>query len=80
MLDAARTDRDARIAEVSTVDEAAEAAADGWAKLPWQTLGEEGEAKLAQSGVSVRCLQRADGGVPDSDTESGLVAYVARSY
>jgi prolyl-tRNA synthetase len=80
MLDAARTDRDARIAEVSTVDEAAEAAADGWAKLPWQTLGEEGEAKLAQSGVSVRCLQRADGGVPDSDTEPGLVAYVARSY
>jgi len=80
MLDVARTDRDARIAEVSTVDEAAEAAAEGWAKLPWQTLGEEGEAKLAQSGVSVRCLQRADGGVPDSDTESGLVAYVARSY
>jgi len=80
MLDAARTDRDARIAEVSTVDEAAEAAADGWAKLPWDTLGEAGEAKLAQSGITVRCLTRADGSLPDSDTEPGLVAYVARSY
>jgi hypothetical protein len=25
-------------------------------------------------------LQRPDGGVPDSDTEPGLIAYVARSY
>jgi prolyl-tRNA synthetase len=80
MLDAARADRDGRIAEVSTVDEAAAAATDAWAKLPWDTLGEDGETKLAQSGVTVRCLQRADGGVPDSDTEPGLVAYVARSY
>jgi len=80
MLDGARADRDARIADVSTVDDAAAAGAEGWAKLPWDTLGEDGEAKLAQSGVTVRCLQRPDGGVPDTDTEAGLVAYVARSY
>jgi prolyl-tRNA synthetase len=80
MLEATRVERDSRIAEVSTVDEAAEAGADAWAKLPWDTLGEDGEAKLAQSGITVRCLTRADGSVPDSDTEGGLVAYVARSY
>jgi prolyl-tRNA synthetase len=80
MLDGARVERDARIADVSTVDEAAEASAEAWAKLPWDALGDEGEAKLAQSGVTVRCLQRPDGGVPDSDTERGLIAYVARSY
>jgi len=80
MLDSAREARDARIAEVSTVDDAAAAAADGWAKIAWSTLGEEGEAKLAQSAVTVRCLQRPDGSVPDSDTEPDLVAYVGRSY
>jgi prolyl-tRNA synthetase len=80
MLEGARAERDARIADVSTVDEAAEASAEAWAKLPWDALGDEGEAKLAQSGVTVRCLQRPDGGVPDSETEPGLIAYVARSY
>ncbi len=80
MLDATRAERDARIADVSSVDEAADAAAEAWAKLPWDTLGEDGEAHLARSGVTVRCLQRPDGAVPDGDTEPGLVAYVARSY
>jgi prolyl-tRNA synthetase len=80
MLDAAREERDARIAEVSTVDDAAAAGAEAWAKLPWAVLGEDGEGKLAESGVTVRCLQRSDGSVPDSDTEDDLVAYVARSY
>ena len=80
MLDSARDARDARIAEVSTVDDAAAAAAEGWAKISWSTLGVDGEAKLAQSAVTVRCLQRADGSVPESDTEPDLVAYVGRSY
>jgi prolyl-tRNA synthetase len=80
MLDSAREARDARIAEVSTVDDAAVAAVEGWAKISWSTLGEDGEAKLAQSAVTVRCLQRTDGSVPESDTEPDLVAYVARSY
>ena len=80
MLESARDARDARITEVSTVDDAAAAAADGWAKISWSALGEDGEAKLAQSAVTVRCLQRADGSVPESDTEPDLVAYVGRSY
>jgi prolyl-tRNA synthetase len=72
--------RDARTAEVATVDEAAEAAATGWAKLPWDVVRGEGEARLARDAVTVRCLQRADGTVPDADDEPGLVAYVGRSY
>ena len=80
MLSSARDERDARIALVSTVDDAAAAGVEAWAKLPWAVLGENGEATLAESGVTVRCLQRPDGSVPESDTEDDLVAYVARSY
>jgi prolyl-tRNA synthetase len=80
LLESARADRDGRIADVSTVAGAVDAAAEGWAKLPWATLGDDGETELARSGITVRCLQRADGTVPDSDAEPDLVAFVARSY
>ena len=80
MLEAARAERDARIVEVTSVDDAAATAADGWAKISWNKLGLDGEATLARAGVTVRCLQRADGAVPDSDDEPDLVAFVARSY
>ncbi|MCW2541386.1 MAG: prolyl-tRNA synthetase [Frankiales bacterium] len=80
MLTEATVARDGRIVEVASIDEAAEAAVDGWAKVEWSVLGVEGEAKLAQSAVTVRCLQRADRAVPDTEDEPGLVAYVARSY
>ncbi|WP_426566651.1 proline--tRNA ligase [Angustibacter sp. McL0619] len=72
--------REAATQEVSTVDEAIEAAAAGWARIPWATLGVEGEALLAARGITVRCLVRPDGGVPESDDEAGAVAVVARAY
>jgi prolyl-tRNA synthetase len=72
--------RDAATVDVGTVDEAAEASKTGWAKLPWNAVGEDGEDKLATSGVSVRCLQAADGGLPAASQEDGLVAYVGRAY
>lgn len=75
------TDRQkARITTVSTIDEAVEATASGWARLPYDTVGEEGEDRLAESGVTVRCLQRQDGTLPIEDNEPDLIAYVARSY
>lgn len=80
MLTSATERRDLRITEVHTVEEAVEACATGWAKVPWSTLGEEGEMRLAQSAISVRCLQREDGSVPEHDTEENLVAVVGRSY
>jgi len=72
--------REERTADVRTVGEAGEAAATGWARIDWDTLGPEGEARLAEQAVSVRCLLRADGGVPDSELEPGLVAVASRSY
>ncbi len=72
--------RDARTAEVSTIDEAAEAAQAGWARLPWATLGVEGEAKLAEQGVTVRCLVMPDGSLPPGDHAEGALAVVARAY
>ncbi|MCB0977971.1 MAG: proline--tRNA ligase [Acidimicrobiales bacterium] len=69
-----------RTAEVATIDEAREAAATGFARIPWANLGEEGEAALAEHAVTVRCLQRADGTVPRSEDEDGVVAVVSRAY
>jgi prolyl-tRNA synthetase len=80
LFDTAVARRDARTADVSTVEEAAEAAKNGFARIPWSALGTAGEAKLAESAVTVRCLQRADGSIPESEDEPDLVAFVARSY
>jgi prolyl-tRNA synthetase len=78
--DEAATFRAERTSEVATIDEAKDAAAAGWARIPWDRLGVEGEATLAEAGVSVRCLVRADGSLPESDDEPDLVAVLARSY
>jgi prolyl-tRNA synthetase len=80
LLEGARATREARTVEVSTVEEAVEAAASGWARLPWASVGADGEQALGQHAVTVRCLVRADGSVPDSVDEPDLVAVVARSY
>ena len=72
--------RDARIADVKTVEEAVDAAAAGWARMPWAELGTEGEARLAERAVSVRCLVRADGSLPAAEDEPDLLAYCARAY
>ena len=75
------TVRDGRTVEVATLDDALDAAQSGFARLAWELVGEgEGEARLAQKSVSVRCLQRADGSVPASRDEPDLVAIVGRAY
>jgi prolyl-tRNA synthetase len=80
MHDAALADRDARTADVATVDEAREAASTGFARLPWAALADGGLESLGRDAVTVRCLQTADGGVPEAPDGDGLVALVARSY
>jgi prolyl-tRNA synthetase len=72
--------RESHTVDVTTLDEAREAASTGWARIPWDTVGPDGEAELAQASVSVRCLHRADGSLPESDDEPDLIAVVARSY
>ncbi|MFC8710131.1 proline--tRNA ligase [Streptomyces sp. NPDC057197] len=80
LLAQSRERRARRTAEVTTVAEAVEAAATGWARIPWDVLGPEGEARLAEQGVTVRCLVGADGSVPERDDQPGNVAVVARAY
>ena len=72
--------RDSRTVDVANAEEVHEAAQTGFARIPWDALGDEGETQLAQKGVSVRCLQTADGGLPQGDSEPGTVAYLARAY
>jgi prolyl-tRNA synthetase len=69
-----------RSVEVSTMADAVAATAHGWARVPWDLVGVEGERELNAKAISVRCLVRPDGSVPESETERGLVAVVARAY
>lgn len=70
----------ANTSAVSSLGEAAEAARTGWATIPWSTLGTEGEATLAESAVTVRCLTMPDGSVPESEDDEGVLAVVGRAY
>jgi prolyl-tRNA synthetase len=72
--------REAHTADIRVLADAEAAVEEGWARIPWSAVGVEGEAMLAQSGISVRCLVRADGSLPDRDDEDDLVAYLARAY
>jgi prolyl-tRNA synthetase len=81
LLKQSRERRESRTTEVSTFEEAVEAAtAGGWARIPWAVLGEQGEAELAEHAVTVRCLVAEDGSVPDDGDAPGNVAVVARAY
>ncbi|MBF8299309.1 MAG: proline--tRNA ligase [Dehalococcoidia bacterium] len=80
MLAEATQARQARMAEVRTLDEAKEAAQAGFSRLPLRAVGPEGEAELAKAAISIRCLQRQDGTVPMSEDEPDLVAVLAKAY
>jgi prolyl-tRNA synthetase len=80
MYTGALADRDARTVDVGSVAEAAEAAMTGFARLPWRLVGEEGEAWLAEQALSVRCIQRPDGRLPDGVDDPDLVCLVSRAY
>jgi prolyl-tRNA synthetase len=80
MLVAATAERDARVVDAATVPEALSAAETGLARIPWSAVGEAGETELNAHGATVRCLQAADGSVPASEDEAGVVALVARAY
>ena len=80
MFDGALRFRDERTRDVVSVDEALEAAQDGFARLAWDLVGEAGEARLKTDAVTVRCLQRADGSMPERDDEADLICIVSKSY
>ena len=80
LYDEALARRESRTVEASTVEEAIAAVGTGWVRLPWSAVGVAGEARANAEGVTVRCLTRADGSVPDSEDEPDLLAYLARAY
>ena len=81
MLSRARWRLDQRTATVDNVADAITAARSGFARIPYATLGEDGEDRLAAHAITVRCLQTKDGALPTSDDELvTLNAIVARSY
>ncbi|HTR75483.1 MAG TPA: proline--tRNA ligase [Solirubrobacterales bacterium] len=80
MLVEATAFRDAATSDVTTVEEALEAGREGVGRIEWARLGTEGERRLLDEGVSVRCIQRPDGTVPAREDEPDLQAIVARAY
>jgi prolyl-tRNA synthetase len=68
--------REQMTSETSTLDEAIEAARSGVARVPWDVVAD----KPLSGGVTVRCLQRTDGGIPTAGDEPDLVAFLARAY
>jgi prolyl-tRNA synthetase len=80
MLADATAFRDAATSDVADVDEALEAGREGVGRIEWAKLGDAGERRLLTEGVSVRCIQRPDGTVPESEDEPDLQAIVARAY
>jgi prolyl-tRNA synthetase len=80
LLDEATRFRDDNTVDCSSLDEVRDVAATGFARIPWATVGPEGEADLAESAISVRCLVAADGSVPESDDEPDVVAICGRAY
>ncbi|MDP8936425.1 MAG: proline--tRNA ligase [Actinomycetota bacterium] len=71
--------RDTRTVDVDTIDEAKDGAQTGFARVPWDAV-RRAEDDLAADAVTVRCLQRPDGGVPLSSDEPELTAVVAKAY
>jgi prolyl-tRNA synthetase len=80
MLEAATARREALVSDCTTFDQARDTAQTGVARLPWALVGPSGEQGLASSGLTVRCLQLGDGSLPETDDDSGALAYVARAY
>jgi prolyl-tRNA synthetase len=80
LLAAATKSRDDRTVDAASVEEAIEGAKVGFARIAWDRLKDGGEDLLARDAITVRCLQTADGGLPTSEDDKDLIAYVARSY
>ena len=73
--------RDARTADVGTLDEAIEAGSVGFARVRLGALGPDAEDRLAEHALTVRCLQRTDGSMAQvGDADEDLFALVGRSY
>ena len=81
LLAEATAARDARTMDAASLEEAVEAGSVGFARVRLGALGADGEDRLGQHALTIRCLQRPDGSLAEpGDAEDDLVAVVARSY
>lgn len=71
--------RDDHTTDATSIAEVLEASATGFARVPWSVVADAEDA-LAAEAVTVRCIQRADGSVPDNEDEDDLIAICGRSY
>jgi prolyl-tRNA synthetase len=75
----ARERQESRTAEAATLEEARKVAQGGFARVPWDAI-RDSETDLAADALTVRCLQRSDGGIPGSSADPGLIATVGKAY
>jgi prolyl-tRNA synthetase len=81
LLAEATATREARTADAGTLEETVAAGGEGFARVRFGALGPDGEDRLAEHALSVRCLQRPDGSLAgQGDDEAELTAVVGRSY
>jgi prolyl-tRNA synthetase len=81
LLAEATAARESRTVDADSLDAAVEAAATGFARIRLSALGADGEDRLATSAMSIRCLQRPDGGLAGpGDAAADQIAVVGRSY
>ena len=80
LLAGATAARDDRTFDVGSVDEAIEAAASGFARVPWRVVDDAAIDRMGASAVTVRCLQTTEGDLPGAVPDDELVAICARSY
>jgi prolyl-tRNA synthetase len=80
LLEQATALRDRQTGIAQTLEDATEMAGEGLARVPWRVCGVAGEEQLAQAGISVRCLMRADGQPVDDPGQDAVEALVGRAY
>jgi prolyl-tRNA synthetase len=81
MLADATAARDARIVDVTGLDDAVAAVDKGWARINFQDLkAVDGEARLREQAITVRCLRQPDGSIPPSEDDPDTIAILARAY
>ena len=78
--DGALAERERRTVECTTVEEAAAAAAEGFARVPWSLLDAAALERLGRDALTVRCVQTPDGELPEGLDDPHNVAIVARAY
>jgi prolyl-tRNA synthetase len=85
LFDEAADLQQSRTVDAGGLEDVERAAGSGFAVVPMSVLGSDGETTLNRAGLSVRCVQTADGGLPGPDDDasapdSSLIAVVGRAY